>query len=517
MPAPADDETYETVALDTPSGRLVGTRQRDVLAFRGIPYARPPVGPLRWRMPVPLEPWSGARDATRAGPVCPQAPAPFDAFLGGALSIQSEDCLYLNVFAPSPDGTKRPVMVWIHGGAFVIGAGSQSIYDGARLAARDVVVVTINYRLGAFGFLALADVSQGVVPGAGTEGLADQIMALDWVRRNITAFGGDPDNVTVFGESAGAMCVAALLASPRTEGMYHKAILQSGAAHIGYDREQAARVAHALLKFLSLSPQDAHHAMDMPAGLLLKAQTSALASAHDGKDLQKLGRLPFQPAIDGQLLMERPIDAFRRGAAKDVPIVTGTTRDEWKLFCAADPRLRLMSLGGFEARLAHVGGESTPALLQAYGEGSVFENYSAFMGDRTFAVPAERLLESRMGAAPTFAYRFDWRSRFLGGIFGACHALDLGFVFGTHGDGVASAFFGKGDLAGQLADIMMESWTAFARNGDPATAATGSWPRYTTDLRPTMIFGNGPPHTLMAPDRVRMEAWRNVPDPKIGA
>lgn len=517
MPPAADDQTNETFALDTPSGRLVGTRRRDILAFRGIPYAHAPIGPLRWRMPEPLEPWAGARDATRAGPVCPQAPAPFDAFLGGALSTQSEDCLYLNIFAPSPDGTKRPVMFWIHGGAFVIGAGSQSIYDGSRLAARDVVVVTINYRLGAFGFLALADASAGAARGTGTEGLADQILALDWVRRNISAFGGDADNITIFGESAGAMCVAALLASPRTENMYHKAMLQSGAAHIGYDRERAARVAHALLKSLSLSPRDAHHAMDMRAGLLLKAQTSALASAHDGKDLQKLGRLPFQPAIDGQILMERPIDALRRGAAKDIPIVAGTTHDEWKLFCAADPRLRLMSLGGFEARLAHVGGESTPALLHAYGDGSVFENYSAFMGDRTFVVPAERLLEARMTSAPAFAYRFDWRSRFLGGLFGACHALDLGFVFGTHGDGVASAFFGKGDLAEELADNMMESWTAFARSGNPATAATGSWPRYTTDLRPTMIFGDGSAHALMAPDRARLDAWHNVPDRKIGA
>ncbi len=516
MPAQTDAGTNETFALDTPSGRLVGTRQRGVLAFRGIPYARAPVGPLRWRMPEPLDAWAGARDATRPGPVCPQAPAPFDSFLGGALSTQSEDCLYLNVFAPSPDGAKRPVMVWIHGGAFVIGAGSQAIYDGSRLAARDAVVVTINYRLGVFGFLALAGATGGAANGTATEGLADQIMALDWVRRNIAAFGGDPGNVTIFGESAGAMSVAALLAVPAADGLYHKAILQSGAAHIGYDREQAGRVAQAVLNALPLSPQDAHLLADMPAALLLKAQTAVLASAHDGKDVQKLGRLPFQPAIDGQLLMERPIDALRRGTASSIPIIAGTARDEWKLFSAADPRMRLMSLGGFEARLAHVGGESTPALLQAYAAGSAFDRYNAFMGDRTFAVPTERLLEARAGAASSFAYRFDWRSRLLGGIFGSCHALELGFVFGTHGDGVASAFFGKGELAQQLAHDMMESWTAFARTGDPTTTATGSWPHYTTDQRPTMIFGDGSPHAVMAPERARMDAWRNVPDRKIG-
>jgi para-nitrobenzyl esterase len=516
MAKPANAETKETVSLDTPAGRLVGLRQRGVLVFRGIPYAGPPVGPLRWRLPETLESWAGARDATRFGSVCPQAPAPFDAFLGSALSTQSEDCLYLNVFAPSPDTAKHPVMVWIHGGAFVFGAGSQSIYDGSRLAARNTVVVTINHRLGAFGFLALADATEGSAAGMGTEGLADQIMALDWVRRNIAAFGGDPENVTVFGESAGAMCVAALLATQAAGGLYHKAILQSGAAHIGYDREQAGRVARAFLNALSLSPLDAHHGLDMPSGLLLKAQAAVLASAHGGKDPHKLGRLPFQPGIDGQILMERPIDALRRGASPNIPLMLGTTREEWKLFSAPNPRLRLMGVAGFEARLAHIGGNATPALLQAYADGSVFERYSAFMGDRTFVVPAERLLETRTGGAPAYAYRFDWPSRFLGGIFGSCHALDLGFVFGTHSDGAASAFFGKGDLADQLAEDMMACWTAFARAGDPSTIRTGSWPRYTTELRPTMIFGDGSPHPVTAPERARMDAWRTVPDSKIG-
>ena len=488
-----------------------------MLAFRGIPFARPPTGPMRWRMPGPLEPWTGTRDATRPGPVCPQAPAPFDAFLGGALSTQSEDCLYLNVFAPVSDGAKHPVMIWIHGGAFVIGAGSQSIYDGSRLASRGVIVVTINYRLGAFGFLALADAGGSAAGGTGTEGLADQIMALDWVRRNIAAFGGDPENVTVFGESAGAMCVAALLTSPLAQGLYHKAILQSGGAHIGYDREQSARVAHAVLRALSLAPRDAHLAADVPAGLLLKAQTAVLASAHDGKDLQKLGRLPFQPAMDGQLLTARPIDALRGGAAKEIPIITGTTHDEWRLFTAADPRLRLMSSDSLESHVAHVGGDATPALLRAYATGSVFDRYNAFMGDRTFAVPAERLLEARAGAAPAFAYRFDWRSRLLGGIFGSCHALELGFVFGTHGDGLSSAFFGKSEAAEHLAGDMMGSWAGFARTGDPATATIGAWPRYTADHRPTMIFGDGPPHAVPAPDRSRLAAWQTVPDGKVGA
>ncbi|HEY6578887.1 MAG TPA: carboxylesterase/lipase family protein [Rhizomicrobium sp.] len=509
-------DVIDKATVETPSGRLAGSRRRGVFKFRGIPFAKPPVAGLRWRMPEPAEPWVGVRDATQAGAVCPQAPTPFDALLGGALSAQSEDCLYLNVFAPALEGQMLPVMVWIHGGAFVIGAGSQPIYDGVSLAARGAVVVTINYRLGVFGLLDLRDGAGEDMPGTGVEGVADQLLALDWVRRNIAAFGGDPGNVTIFGESAGAMCVAALLAAP-ARGLFHRAILQSGAAHVGSDREKSCRVAHAVLNALSLSRQDWRLLLDIPAGALLKAQVSVLASAHDGKDLERLGRLPFQPVIDGRLLAEKPIAALRGGAARDIPLLVGTTREEWKLFSAPDPRSRLMTSAGFEARVARTAGEATPDLLRAYGSGRIFERYNAFMTDRTFAVPAHKLLETRAAGAPAFAYRFDWRSRLLGGIFGSCHALELGFVFGTHGEGAASAFFGKGALAEKLAHDMMSSWTAFARTGDPSSPASGLWPRYDSDARATMIFGDGAPHVVNAPERDRMDAWETVPDQKIGA
>ncbi|HEY3777208.1 MAG TPA: carboxylesterase family protein [Rhizomicrobium sp.] len=501
-------DASETVPLETPAGRLLGLRRQGILEFRGIPYGRPPVGNSRWCWPEPPEAWSGVRDATHFGAVAPQAPTPFDAFLGGALSIQSEDCLHLNVFAPAAANGKWPVMVWIHGGAFVIGAGSQSLYDGSHLAAQGVVVVTLNYRLGALGFLALA-------PGTGVEGLADQILALDWVRRNIAAFGGDPENVTLFGESAGAMCVGALLTSPRAVGVFHKAILQSGAAHIGHDRERADRVAHALLAALSLAPHEANRAREIPAGTLIKAQSAVLAAAH-GTDSQKLGRVPFQPVIDGELLPELPIGALRRGAAREIPILIGTTREEWKLFSAPNPRLRLMTLSGFESRVAHVAGETAPALLRAYNAGSAFERYNAFMTDRAFAVPADRLLSARQDALPTFAYRFDWRAPYLGGIFGSCHALDLGFIFGRHDEGAASAFFGKGAAADALAEAMLGAFAAFAATGDPSTAQTGTWPRYSDETRSTMILGDGPPHVVRALERGRLDAWNAVPDSEVG-
>jgi para-nitrobenzyl esterase len=498
----------ETVTLDTPAGRLLGLRRHGILEFRGIPFAKPPVGELRWRWPEPADAWAGVHDATRFGPVAPQAPTPFDAFLGGALSAQSEDCLSLNVFAPPSANGKTPVMVWIHGGAFVIGAGSQSLYDGSHLAAHDIVVVTINYRLGALGFLALS-------PRTGNQGLADQIMALDWVRRNIAAFGGDPGNVTIFGESAGAMCAGTLLASPLAAGLFHKAILQSGAAHIGHDRERALRVSHALLTALSLAPHEHTRAREIPPGEVVKAQSAVLASAQSN-DPQQLGRLPFQPTIDGELLPELPISAIRGGQARNIPLLIGTTREEWKLFSAPNPRLRLMTRSAFESRVVRVAGESAPALLRVYDSGSVFERYNAFMTDRAFAVPADRLLSAREGAAPSFAYRFDWRAPYLGGIFGSCHALDLGFTFGTHNDGAASAFFGKGAAADALAEAMMGAFANFAAKGDPSSAQTGIWPPYSNATHSTMIFGDGPPHAVIAPDGARLDAWRCVPDSKVG-
>lgn len=501
-------EQVKTVTLDTPAGRLLGQCRGSTFEFRGIPFAKPPVGTMRWRWPEAAEPWSGARDATRFGAVAPQAPTPFDAFLGGAMALQSEDCLFLNIFAPAATNGKRPVMVWIHGGGFVIGAGSQSLYDGCRLAALGVVVVTFNYRLGALGFLALT-------PGTGVEGLADQIMALHWVRRNISAFGGDPQNVTIFGESAGAMCVGALLASRRAAGLFHKAILQSGAAHFAHDRDQAARVVHAVLAAIPLAPHETDRACEMPTAMLIKAQSAVVAAASGG-DPQKLGRVPFQPAIDGDLLSQIPICALRNGASRDIPLLIGTTREEWKLFSAPSPRLRLMTRSGFESRVAHVAGDSTPALLRVYEKGSAFERYNAFMGDRTFAVPADRLLRARNGASATFAYRFDWRAPYLGGIFGSCHALDLGFVFGTHNVGPAAAFFGKGAAADALAELMMGAWSAFAATGNPSTAQTGTWPRHTCETGSTMILGDGQPRVASDPDRARLDAWNAVPDSKVG-
>ena len=512
-----ETDNIEPITIETPLGRLAGARKGAVASFKGIGFAKPPVGTLRWRWPEPNEPWAGVRDATRFGPTCPQAPTQLEALMGMAVGEQSEDCLYLNVWTPACDDAKRPVMVWIHGGAFVLGAGSHGVYNGRRLATRDVVVVTINYRLGAFGFLALSSSTGGRAPGSGAEGLADQIAALDWVKRNIAAFGGDPGNVTIFGESAGAMSVAALLASPLARGLFHKAIAQSGAAHIAHDSEHAARVARAFLEEMGLAQNEGHKAVDAPYSALIAAQISLLAKTNAGKDTRKLGTLPFQPAIDGALIPARPIVRLREGAAKGIPLLTGTTREEWKLFTAADPRMRLMSARNFTKRIEGLVRDAAPALLAAYEcESSSFERFNALMTDKTFTVPAARLLEAQSAVAPVFAYRFDWRSNFLGGLMGACHALDIGFTFGTHNQKLAGAFFGTGAQAETLARDMMDAWAQFARTGDPSTPASGVWPCYETPARPTMIVGDGAPHVAHAPNEARLRSWDAIAECKLG-
>ena len=501
-----------SATVETHQGRVAGFAKEGVLRFNGIPYASPPVGKLRWRLPEPAEPWAGVKDCTRFSPIAPQIQGTAEGILGGTAGAKSEDCLYLNIWTPACDTAKRPVMVWIHGGAFVTGAGSVGTYNGKHLALDgDVVIVTINYRLGAFGFLNLADATDGALSGSGAEGIADQIAALRWVRENIAAFGGDPGNVTIFGESAGGMSVGALLASPAASGLFHKAIPQSGACDIGHQREHSARIARLVLDKLGVAPSAAGRLAEAPWEAILDAQKEVLAEPRE------TGGLPFGPTIDGTVLPKRAIQCIREGSAKGVAVMTGTTRDEWKLFTATAAKLRLMD-GDKLARLTAglVGEDATPALLAAYPDGSPFDRWNAVMTDHSFTVPAIRLAEAQAKFASTWLYRFDWASTILGGVLGSCHALELGFVFGTYNLKLAAAFFGAGPKADALSQAMRESWLAFARTGDPSNAATGPWPRYDAARRPTMIFGDGDPHVANVPNETRRKAWDAIPETAIG-
>jgi para-nitrobenzyl esterase len=497
-----------SATVEIAQGKLQGVARDGVLRFNGIPFAKPPIGHLRWRMPEAPESWGGTRDASRFGNIAPQVESASGAVLGGTPGTRSEDCLYLNIQTPACDAAKRAVLVWIHGGGFVNGAGGVGTYNGKFIVPRgDVVLVTINYRLGAFGFLNLHDASGGKLPGTGAEGLADQIAALKWVQQNIAAFGGDPGNVTIFGESAGGMSVGALLAAPAARGLFHKAIAQSGASDIGYDRETSAKVArHVLQKLGSADPSDA------PWETILAVQKDLLASPRE----VGLG-MPFAPTIDGSILPKRAIACVAEGSAKGVPVMTGTTRDEWKLFTVSATNLRDMDEARLRKMTATLVGEAFVSdVLAGYKMGTPFERWNEVMTDHSFFIPATRLLEAQAEHASVYGYRFDWSSPMMGGALGACHALELGFMFGTMRVKGAAPFFGSGAVAEDLSDAMMDAWLAFAKSGDPSADEGAEWQPYDAAKRMTMIFGDGAPHMTSAPNEERRIAWRGIPADKIG-
>jgi para-nitrobenzyl esterase len=298
--------------------------------FRGIPFAKPPVGPRRFAAPEPPEPWSGERDGTRFGPASYQAARPLAPMLGILVDEESEDCLTLNVWTGATGGTGRPVMVWIHGGAWVIGSGSERTYDASHLVRRgDVVVVTVNYRLGPFGFLRTRELGGGL-DATGNAAMLDQITALEWVRDEIAASGGAPGNVTVFGESAGSVNIACLLTMPSARGLFHRAVLQSGSLNLTRPPAVALDAARQIMAELHIAPERAHRLRDVPAKDLMAA-TNAVA----GRSVIP----PYSPVADGELIPARPFAAIADGSARGIPLIVGTNLEEMKLYRFLDPSL----------------------------------------------------------------------------------------------------------------------------------------------------------------------------------
>jgi len=478
--------------VQTRSGRVQGEESGGIHVFKGIPYARPPVGELRFRPPQPDEPWQGVREATAFGSIAMQNPSPLESLFGAAPKpAMGEDCLHLNVWTPGLDGARRPVMVWIHGGAFVTGSGSTPWYDGTTFATRgDVVLVTINYRLGAFGFLHLADAAGDSFAGSGNAGILDQAAALAWVRDNIAAFGGDPANVTIFGESAGAMSVGTLLGLPAATGLFRRAALQSGAASTVQTRERANEVAAAMLEALGIPAEDAERIRDVPAEELLAAQAKvslAMAGA---------GGLPFQPVHDGDALPRRPLDAVAEGSAAGISVLAGTTQDEARLFTSFDPNATPKDEAELLARCVGLIGseERSRAAVEAYRrarpEGSLGDVWSAIMTDQIFRLPAARLLDAQSRQTDqTWMYLFTWATPAFGGTLGSCHALEIPFVFNNLDKPGASAFTGAATPEmQQLAETMQDAWIAFARTGDPNHPGLPRWERYEPGRRATMVF-----------------------------
>lgn len=487
-----------SIEVRTSRGTLLGSHEHGLAVFRGIRYARPPVGERRFRPPQPAEPWEGTLTATEFGPACPQGlggppppgaparPPVFGGLFGPGAYGMSEDCLSLNVWTPGCDDARRPVLVFVHGGAFRLGTGTAATYAGSTLSARgDVVVVTLNYRLGALGFMQVPEL------GAVNLGLLDQVAALEWVATEIEAFGGDPAAVTVFGESAGAKSIECLLAMPAARGLFRGAILQSTYAP-GMDPEAAAAFGRTVAEAAGVGG-DLEALRSLPVPALLSAVTDVQLRAGPNLFGGSIG-----PVVDGDVLPTHPLAAVGAGDVAPVPLIVGTNKDEARLFGSLGPGGLSVDEDALVARLdLQVGGPGAPSgeeLAAAYRRFRSARGESVAPTDILYAAQTDRmfrqhsiaLAEAHTAAADVWMYLFSWPSIAQGGVLGACHALELPFVFGTL-EGPTAELTGTGEEAEALAQTLQSAWLGFARTGVPS--APVDWPRYEPGRRATLELG----------------------------
>ncbi|MDF0531530.1 carboxylesterase family protein [Tsukamurella sp. 8F] len=476
-----DSDIVQTI-VQTASGALSGVIEGGVARFLGIPYAESPARSGWLSPPVPAPPWEGVRPALEHGATVPKNPYPIPSReLLAEPDAPGDDCLVLNVWTPGTDGA-APVFVWIHGGAFRNGSGSVPQYDGSAFARDGVVCVTMNYRLGLFGFLDTGD-------GETNVGLRDQICALRWVRENIAAFGGDPERVTIGGESAGGMSVTSLLASPLAEGMFRGVIAQSGAGQFALSERTARAVSSWLADELGVDgTREAFAAL--PVAELLAAQEKLGLAVQTDPDPEKWGEIvadtmPFEPRLGDDVVPRTPIESVRAGAGSGVRVLVGHNADEMLFFLAIPGIVAGVDAAGFEAAaamIARYGFVDPLAAVQAYRDDrhpTAGLAAAALIGDWFFGIPAVRLAE----AAPdtSYVYRFDWASPVRGGILGSCHALEIGFAFDTLGTEGLEALAGPNPPQ-SVADEMHAAWVRFIVDGDPG------WAPYTPDARTVRVF-----------------------------
>jgi para-nitrobenzyl esterase len=509
-----------TAIVETTAGKVEGLEKGGLSIFLGIPFAAPPVGKRRWLPPEPVEPWAGVRETKSFVGTAPQIivpPGPESPFqisprVDMSLGMQppiNEDCLHLNIWTPGADASRRPVMLWIHGGAFTMGTGASPLSNGGVLAGRgDVVVVTINYRVNVFGFLRLKDITNGRIPSTGNEGMLDQVAALKWVRNNIAAFGGDPGNITIFGISAGGGSVGALLGMKAAKGLFHKAISQSGSAHFLNDRDEANRYAEHFFNVLGIKGSDVSVLRALTMKQVLETYARSLP-------VPKSIRGPM-PVTDGEVIHEMPINSIKAGSADGIPLIAGTTADEWRTWQVMDPGIRDLVEGRMFGRFRRMMPDwDVTDMVKTYREvlakrgvaTTSAEIFIAVMTARTFWIPTTRMLEAQAHrGTPAYSYMFTWKAPFRGGMFGAFHGIDSGFLWGNYHPGVV----GSGQAADTLSRNVQDAWLAFARTGDPSCEGLGKWPVY-GERRRTMMFGEQC-RVQDAPFEEERRIWDLAPD-----
>lgn len=501
------------VQVSTRLGRIAGLEKSGVQQFRGIPYARPLQGLGRIRAPEPVSPWEGVLQATEWAHAAPQDAIPFM-----PVGVTGDACLALNIWRPLTLSGPLPVMVWIHGGGFSAGASSQSLYDGSTLARENnVIVVSINYRLGILGF---GDWSAWPeLEGVTNAGLRDQILALTWVRDHIADFGGNPEAVTVFGESAGGMSIACLMASPLAQGLFARAIIQSGSPDHVVTPAEAARVTQ-----LFADAVGGHPANCLQGDLkgIVKAQRSCFRTTiKRGLHTEPVAQygMTLLPRLGDDVLPEHPLTAIRSGASSQVPLMLGTTVDEWTLFYMSP-----QSMGQSqprpepdEERLRHEFERTLPGrgqgMMSRYRElmqdvpGS--ELFCAYETDRMFRIPTIRLAEARFGLpAPTWQYLFDWPCAFNRRLR-SCHVMEVPFVFGVADRPAGQFFTGGGEEAVRLSRQVREAWSSFAHGAMPAAEGWPEWPAYRESSREVLHIA-ADSRVVSDPESGRRQAWKGV-------
>jgi len=489
------------VVVRTASGPVKGEDEKGVLVFRGIRYAAPAVGTLRFRPPAPPIAWTEVRSALDFAPACPQLVEADPTENNN--SVMAEDCLAVNVWTPGADNKKRPVMVWIHGGGFIEGSARNTWYDGATLAGHgDVVVVSMQYRLGAWGFLDVSDIGGQDFAQSANAGLLDQIAALKWVKENIAAFGGDPNNVTIFGQSAGSGSVGMLMVVPAARGLFHKAIMESGTPKEITDEAKANEVTREYMGILGASKIEELQRLTMAQ--MLDAERKLFET--------RFGYSALRPVMDGTVLNELPMQAIAKGRGTSVPVLIGTNLDEIRFWLALhDMPLEQKPESLLRKQLEGIVGLKAPEVIDTYrkADPDFGDSVIHLLGDALVRLPAIRFAEANSHRQPTYMYLFTYRSTSTYKNYGSCHVMEIPFVFGVIDYPDVIVFTGRDSHREALMNQIQNAWVNFAHTGDPSQPGL-AWPRYDEKTRSTMELG-ATSRIVNDPYSAERSVWSDLP------